>query len=136
MFIEEMKKIKFFFYKNEMDNFINKEIFHDKINELSFNNINNYNTLKNAINSFEDKILQNEKDRESKIVELLNFFISQKIKFNFNYDEILACFNVYLLNKDIYIELVNNLENRSEPYFNVIRKKWIELKLKEEKKTL
>lgn len=127
-----MKKSKFSFNKNEIDSFINKEILHEKINELSLGNNNNYNILKNEINSFEKNILKNKNDRELKIIELLNFFISQKIKFNFNFEEILTCFNVYLLNKDIYIELYNNLEKISEHYFNVIHKKWIELKLKEE----
>ena len=132
--LEEMKKSKFSSHKNEIDIFLNEEIMDDKINELFFNNKNNYNLLKNAINVFEEKILKNEKEKLLKLIELLNFFISQKLKFNFNFDEILTCFNVYLLNKDIYNELVKDFEKINEHYFNIIRNNWIELKIKEKKK--
>ena len=58
-----MKKSKFSFNKNEIDSFINKEILNEKISELSLGNNNNYNILKNAINSFEKNIFKNKNER-------------------------------------------------------------------------
>ena len=123
---KDFEKIKK--YEEKSNFFLNEDIFNDKIKELSDNDNEKFNKLKTSINNFENKVLKDQNEKKLKLLKLINFFISQKIKYNLNFKEIIQCFDTYLTN-DNYLQYHLKFENATENYFNILRKNWIKLKI-------
>ena len=123
---KELEKFKK--YEDKINYFLNDGIFSDKLKELCDKNDNNLETLKASVNNFEAKVLKDERDKKYKLIKLLDFFISQKIKYGMNFNQISQCFNIYL-SKDNYFQLHNKFENSKENFFEIIRRNWIKIKI-------
>jgi len=128
-FSDKLKDIYKLKKKEEKINaLLNEGILEDKIKLLSEEDNNQLNLLNKSIYNFKEKIFAG-KENKMKLIKLIDFFISQKIKFELTSIQIIQCFDKYLFSDNYHLYEQKKFEKINDNIYKLCRQNWIKLKI-------